>query len=66
MVNKTHFTKHPFTNTPHPCNTLSPPHPHHKPDRELRQVCNDEGSDSVPVEEANSSQAGHLLHSVCP
>lgn len=51
---------------PIPLTTLSPPHPHNKPDRELRQVCTDEGSDSVPVEEANSSRAGCHLHSVCP
>ena len=66
MVNKTYFTKYPFTQPPILVTTLLPPHPHNKPVRELRQVCTDEGSDSLPAQEANSSQAGRLLHSVCP
>ena len=66
MVNKTYFTKYPFTQPPILVTTLLPPHPHNKPVRELRQVCTDEGSDSLPAQEANSSRAGHLLHSVCP
>lgn len=66
MVNKTYFTKYPFTQPPILVTTLSPPHPHDKPDGELRQVCPDEGSDSLPVQEANRSRAGRLLHSVCP